>query len=70
METAVRTEGIEQPTGPLRAGPARRMRFGLSLKVLVIAATSTVRINSGGSAQSASGGSQTPTKPDPVKRDG
>jgi len=29
-----------------------------------------VRINSGGSAQSASGGSQTPTKPDAVKRDG
>jgi len=43
METAVRTTGNERSTG-LRVAPAKRLRFGLSLKVLVIAAASTALV--------------------------
>jgi methyl-accepting chemotaxis protein len=44
MQTEAPTPGVARPTGPLRPGPARRLRVGLSLKVVIIAAASTALV--------------------------
>lgn len=44
MDMAVPTAGSEGPAGPQQASPRRRLRIGLSLKVLIIAAASTALV--------------------------